>query len=346
MNTPEPGSSPGAESSGDCRRVCLTPTRNEAWIIRNFIAATKLWANHIVVADQGSTDGTLQQLEAAAGVDVVINNTEFDELHRQRLLVGRARQIAGRRILIALDADEALSANCLESKEWRMISQAKPGTVLRFRWVNLLPGLQEAWIPPQMVPFGFVDDGTEHTGGRIHNRRVPCPTGAPTLDMLEIVVLHFQYLAWNRMVSKHRWYQAWEYTAHKKKSPLEIFREYHHMYGSWGKSEIYPVRPEWLEGYDRAGINFRSLKSEDVTWWDHEVIKMLYEHGPEHFRKLAIWDTDWNSMAAAIGCTGINFADPRSASERIIHRLLGATQKRRSNWGTRVLERCLRSAEW
>ena len=331
---------------GSMNRICLTPIRNEAWIIKDFLATAKLWATHIVVADQGSTDGTLQQLQRTPGVEVVINNAEFDELHRQRLLVGRARQIAGKRILIALDADEALSANCAASKEWELIHRAKPGTVLRFRWVNLLPGLQEAWIPPEPIPFGFVDDGTEHTGGRIHNRRVPCPQGAPILDLQDIVVLHFQYLAWDRMVSKHRWYQAWEYTVHQQKGALQIFREYNHMYGSWAKNEIRPVRPEWLAAYEAAGIDFRSLKSEPITWWDREVVQMLRAHGPAHFRKLAIWGADWNAVAAGLGLKDRDLTDPRSPIERLAHKLLAVTQNRREALPVRGLERLLRVAGW
>lgn len=136
--------------SESCHRICLTPTRNEAWIIKHFLAASSQWADHIIVVDQGSSDGTLEQLQNTSGTDVVLNESPtFDEGHRQRLLINRARQIAGKRILIALDADEVLSANCLESKEWERIADAKPGTVLRFRWVNVLPEFQKAWIPPR-----------------------------------------------------------------------------------------------------------------------------------------------------------------------------------------------------
>jgi hypothetical protein len=336
-----------SESAGTgLSRICVTPIRNEAWIIKNFISATKLWASHVVVADQGSTDGTLQYLQATPGVDVVINDTPFDELHRQRLLVGQARRVSGGRILIALDADEALSANCLESKEWERLNSAKPGTVLRFRWVNILPGLQQAWIPPEPVPLGFVDDGTEQTGGRIHNHRLPCPPGAPRLDLEDIVVLHFQYLAWDRMLSKHRWYQAWEHATHGQKKPLQIFREYNHMYGSWDKSEIHPVRPEWLSAYEAAGLDFRALKSEPITWWDREVLQMLREHGPAYFRKLAIWGVNWNNVAAELGLGETDLGDPRSTSERVVHKLLAATQNRRATWTVRGFERLLRFAGW
>ncbi|HUJ72769.1 MAG TPA: glycosyltransferase family 2 protein [Verrucomicrobiae bacterium] len=331
-----------------CQRICLTPTRNEAWIIRPFLAAARCWANHIVVADQGSTDGTLEQLRATPGVDVVINDLpSFDEIHRQRLLLRRARQIEGKRILIALDADEVLSANCAASSEWGRISEAPAGTILRFRWVNILPGFQRAWIPHERLPCGFVDDGSEHPGiNRIHNPRLPCPADAPVMDLDDIVVLHFQYVIWERMRSKQRWYQVWEHLNYPQKRPLDIFRQYNHMHGSWEKTEIHPVQPPWLEGYDRAGIDFRSLACEPVTWWDRAVVGFLCKHGPNHFRRLAIWDRAWNPIVEQLGIHGRDLADPRSFFEKSIHRFLTATQMHRSNWGVRGVERFLRALGW
>jgi len=335
------------QASDDAVLICLTPTRNEAWIIKQFLAAAKNWADHIVVADQGSTDGTFEELKSTPGVQVIINDSlVFDEAYRQSILLNCARQFEGKRILIGLDADEALSANCLESKDWERIEDAKPGTVLRFRWVNILPGFTRAWIPPSHSAFGYVDDGCDFSGWRIHSPRVPQPSGAPVLDLDEIVVLHFQYVAWARMIAKHRWYQAWEHLNDEQKGPLQIFREYHHMYGGWDKSEIHPIKPEWLEGYDRAGIDFRSLKSEAVTSWDKEVLQMLRERGGEHFRKIAIWDKNWMVFAGQLGMNGADFSDPRSISEKVFHRLLMATQGRRSSLGVRGFERLLRGLGW
>src|SRR4051812_13682180 len=113
------------------RRICITPVRNEAWIIDRFLAASRRWATDLVVADQGSTDGTLQRLAANSDVTLVINDSDtYDEHHRQRVLIDRARQMSGRRVLIALDADEALSANYETSEEWRQLDSLEPGTVL------------------------------------------------------------------------------------------------------------------------------------------------------------------------------------------------------------------------
>jgi len=331
----------------ECRHICLTPAKNEAWIIRPFLAAARTWADHVIVADQGSTDGTLETLRTIDGVETVINDSPvFDEAHRQKLLLNAARQIPGRRILIGLDADEALSANFATSESWARLDDIKPGTVLRFRWANILPGFNAAWIPPKFSAFGYVDDNCDFTGWRIHSPRVPYPPNAPVVDIEDVVVLHFQYVIWERMLSKQRWYQAWEFVKHQKKGPLQIYREYNHMFGGWNRDEIQPVRPEWFAGYEQAGINFQSLKLETVTWWDREIVQMLLEHGPAHYRKIAIWDQDWNRVAASLGLQGVELSDPRTWSEKFAHRFLRTTQAHRARWVTRSFEKMLRWANW
>ena len=55
---------------------------------------------------------------------------------------------------------------------------------------------------------------------------------------------------------------------------------------------------------------------------------MLREHGPERFRRIAIWDQEWNEMAAHIRTNGADLSDPRSAWEKTVHRLLKTTQGR------------------
>lgn len=327
--------------------MCLTPTRNEAWIIKPFVAAAKHWATHVIVADQGSTDGTPDEIRNTPGVTVVKNEcVEFDENHRQKLLLGEARKVHGKRILIALDADEALSANFEHSPEWERLCSAKPGTILRFRWVNILPGFERAWIPPQHTPFGFVDDGSDHFGSRIHSPRVPQPEGAPVIDFDDIVVLHFQYVVWERMLSKQRWYQAWEYLTYPEKGALQIYRHYNHMRGGWPKSEVHAVKPEWLKRYDDAGVGFRSLQCEPLTWWDREILQMLSSHGTMRFRKVALWDKDWNTAATTAGMSHVDASDPRSGFEKLAHRLLAATQRRRGRPEVRVFEKILRLRGW
>jgi len=331
---------------GAVSNLCLTPTKNEAWILRHHLAAAGTWAARTFVADQLSTDASREIIRSTPQAELLCNDSPtYDENARQKLLLTAARKVPGKRILFGLDADEALSANATSTREWKMIQEAAPGTVLRFRWVNILPGFQTAWIPPNLIACGFVDDGSEHQGRRIHSSRVPHPPGAPTLDCREIVVLHFQFVAWQRMASKQRWYQAWEHFGHGIKRPLAIFREYNHMHGSWNKEEIFPVEPEWLAGYDDRGIEYRKLKSEDVTWWDREVLEFMAKAGTQRFRRINLWEQDWNRMAALAGVAG-DFSDPRNSYERVVHRLLKSSQGHRGSVFTRGLEHLLRRQGW
>ena len=327
--------------------LCLTPMKNEAWIATRYAAANATWADLLLVSDQGSTDGTEDCLAGHDKVRLVPNRSrEFDERHRQLLLIDAARQVDGPRTLVALDADEALSANARDSTEWDKLRGAPPGTVLRFKWVNILPDCQRAWIPAGHRVFGFVDDGTPHNAERIHSTRVPSPDGAPVIDFEEIVVLHFQYVAWDRMVSKNRWYQAWETLERPERGPLDVFRQYHHMLGSWDPSEIVPLKPEWLEGYLRQGIDFTTLRCEEVPWWDRELLDWLLEHGTKRFRRCAIWDRNWRDVARSVGEPVDSLTDPRSRFDRFVHRYLAATQHRRSSIDVRIAERCLRMGGW
>src|SRR4051795_11203104 len=121
--------------------VCVTPVKNEGWFLERFLRATELWADRIIVADQGSTDETRAIAARFPKVTLVENpRADYDEGARQRLLIAAAREVPGPKVVIALDADEVLTPTWTESQEWRDALAAPPGTALAFDWVNVLPG--------------------------------------------------------------------------------------------------------------------------------------------------------------------------------------------------------------
>ena len=99
--------------------ICLTPVKNEAWILDKFIQCASLWADCIIIADQMSTDGSRDIALKYPKVRLIDNDSEaFNEPERQKLLVDAARQIhfnGQRRLLISLDADEFLTSNFQET---------------------------------------------------------------------------------------------------------------------------------------------------------------------------------------------------------------------------------------
>src|SRR5690242_20974179 len=81
--------------------ICVTPARNEAWIVERFLRAAELWADHVILADQHSTDQTVAIARQFDKVRVVTNPSgEYDEGKRQELLLAAAREFPGPRVIV------------------------------------------------------------------------------------------------------------------------------------------------------------------------------------------------------------------------------------------------------
>ncbi len=326
--------------------ICLTPVKNEAWILHRFLQCTSVWADYIIIADQGSTDGSREIAQSYSQVILVDNpSTAFNEPERQKILLEAARKIPAPRLLITLDADEVLTANFRDSPEWKTVLQAPVGTVIKFQWANIRPDLQSYWAAAHF-PWGFMDDGSHHRGERIHSPRIPLSEAAPTIILGDIKVLHYQYADWERMKSKHRWYQCWERLNQPSRRAVDIYRQYHHMYAI-PEQEILPLPREWLAGYEREGIDMTSIYGEPVFWWDREVLGWFEKYGTKTFQREAIWDVDWVALAKKINPEGPHgdYSDPRNRWDKYIHRWLRATQLTPSRQRYRI-ERILRYWGW
>src|SRR2546425_10654486 len=80
--------------SDPVRVVVVTPVRNEAWILERFLSVTSRFADHIIVADQRSSDDSRAICSRYPKVTVIDNPTdEFNERDRQLLLLRQARAL-------------------------------------------------------------------------------------------------------------------------------------------------------------------------------------------------------------------------------------------------------------
>ena len=328
--------------------LCLTPVRNEAWILECFLRCASQWADQILVLDQASEDGSAEIAARFPKVRLLRNSSRaFDEPGRQRRLIAAAREVPGPRLLVALDADEILAASTLTGAGWRSLRDLAPGTVVLGSWMNLRPGLASAWEEGPPRPLAVLDDGSEHHGLDIHSPRLPLPDGAPRIHAPEMVVLHYQYTAWDRMLAKQRWYQCLERLLHPDHHPIAVYRLYHHMHAVPAAQER-QVRREWIAPYERQGIDLRPAAPPGPFWFDREILDLIERHGAPAFARQAIWDeTDWRGLAARLGRGQTQrFADPRSTAQRLVQLWLERTQPRHRSRPIARVDAWLERAEW
>lgn len=323
--------------------ICLTPVKNEAWILDLFLKCTSVWADYIIIADQNSTDGSCEIALRYPKVIFTENKSDvYSEIDRQQLLLAKAREIKGRKLLITLDADEFFGGDFLETDDWQKMLQATEGDSFAFRWINILPEYRRGWRSYYFI-WALLDDGSEHSGTFIHSPRLPVSKPEKTRQLEEIPVLHYQYTDWNRMESKQRFYQCLERIKNPDRDPVELFRMYHHMY-ALKKQEIEDIDDTLYKGYLKYNIDIRPEKTNKKAYWfDAEVLEIFIKHGAPLFRKDNIWQADWYTIGKELGY-GDRFKniDPRGLIDKLMQKWLRMTQPYHEKRNIRRIDRRLK----
>lgn len=274
----------------------LTPVKNEEWILDRFLAVTSRFADLIVVADQGSTDGSAAICRRYPKVDLIANPAqEFNEAQRQILLLRHARErVPGPKVLLALDADEVLAADALEAPGWRRMLAAAPGTVLCFEKPDLYETPAQCLRYDTPWPLGYVDDGVEHTGTPIHSLRIPTPPGAPRLAVEGVKVLHYALTRLEYQAAKIRYYSVMENLLGTQGVPQR--RRAYAADTDWSLfGRLEPSPREWFAGWEQEGIDMATVHHQEHSWQDFEVLRLFSRHGERRFWLDAVWDFDWEA---------------------------------------------------
>jgi hypothetical protein len=301
--------------------ICLTPVRNEAWCLKVFLESTSKWADHIIIADQKSTDGSKEIALQYSKVILIDNpNDEYSESERQKLLISEARKINGDKIIFALDADEIFTSNFQYSDDWQKILNSKKGDVFGFQWANIYPDLKHYFPSTFYYPWVFHDDGiTEHKNyvKEIHSMRIPFPSQADMgwYHVNDFKVFHFAYINKKRVKSKWRYYQFIEKIKGVHSNPITSFRSY-----SYKKETRLPVPKKWIQDYETLFKAFE-LDGENF-WFDEEVSIFIEKYGIETFGILPIWDRDAKSNFMSTK----HLKDPRNWFQKLLHSYLEISQ--------------------
>jgi glycosyltransferase involved in cell wall biosynthesis len=281
--------------------VVVSPLKNDAWILRRFLEVTSVFADAIVIADQGSTDGGPEICRQFPKVAIVRNpDTSYDEASRQELLIGAGRaSMPMPRILMALDVDEILAADAITTSDWQTLLKARPGTTVYFEKPNLFLSPLRCERRPVDFPGAFVDDGTTpHRARRIHSPRLPL--GESTLVLEQVKFLHYALVRPEAQKAKMRMYAALENVMGTKS--LYWRRRYywsHRVLRPMGRIEATP--PEWFGGWMERGIEMLEIEDQQPYWQDLATLDLLLEHGTRRFWLDDIWEKDWIALAKEVG---------------------------------------------
>lgn len=285
--------------------IVLMPVKNEAWILPLSLQAASVWADMIILSDQGSTDGSKEIARRFPKVHLIENDSlgEFNEYKMREPLISTARKLTGiGNVLISLDADELLTPY-FNSIDYKRFQELPEGTVLQFFLANITPNFEKYWTVDGN-DFGYIDDGKPFQTGLIHVPRLFTPNESNNniYKCQDLGVLHYQYVYWDRMESKHRWYQCYERIHIPEKSVIDIYRRYHHMYNP--NLNLKPFPTKWIELYKEQEVDITAYKRENVFWWDQKVVQYFKEFGTAYFSQIDIWKHDWTKLSKDIKYSG------------------------------------------
>lgn len=320
---------------------CLTPVKNEEWIIDRFLKAASIWADHIIISDQGSTDKTIEIAKKYDKV-IIIDNSDLKDFNEQKMrepLFNEARKFPGKKLLISLDADELLTPN-FDSPEWDTILNADKGTRFIFNWYHIQPDFKTVCTTVEN-PCAFIDDGSLYDVGLIHVPRQPLPENVLYIKLNDIAILHFQFTNWERMQRKHIWYQMYERINFPSKSTIKIFRAFHYDKSvSWNTT--FTMNNEWITLYKQLNIDITSVKKLPNYQWDETIVHYINKYSINYFKRIDLGNIDWLEKAKRYDNINYkNFILSKNKISNIVLSYLKHTQHIKNNFIIRCIDKIL-----
>ena len=278
------------------RRFLLTPVKNEAHLLKFFIEYHTAFFDNIIIADQGSTDGSWEIASSHPNVIAIQNPDEsYSENLRRILLLNEARKLDPNALLVGLDADEFL---LVDPNRWKDYCDEWMKTYrnhsISFRWMSLKQGGVE-WFTLQNT-FCRLSLGGLLPEMTFHQPRVPI--GPKSFFCEDICVLHLHLLWPRRQQMKTWWYAALEAYTFGSVS-LDTRR----LYIQTGRSNLRNCEriPVMYQKTVVAILESINLSDTWDTWHKSQILDLLCNDSSSNLSNAPIWDFPWSVEIAANG---------------------------------------------
>lgn len=321
--------------------IVITPVRNEAWVLEAFLAHCSSWADHIIIADQYSTDGSREICAKFPKVTLIDNPTrEWVEYKCRARLLEEAQRIPGDKIIFGLDADEFLSEGFEKTEGWRHIVESQPNEIFCFSWLNLfgdykhgeIDNFKAEWAAHFPEEMDIVNEYLQREKHAVHCQRVPCLENCRYTEIDDIRFVHLGSINRQRVRNKVDFYQVVNIDKNPDKAnPISMYRSYtdivHHQAPLLDKEvRICSTNNDDLRPLLQHSNNGRHFIDEMAAIFQREGVRKFYP--------LCIWDNK------DLRDAGIN-AKP-TLPYRLIHHYLRTTQAYKDKALIRIIDKVLK----
>lgn len=314
--------------------IVTSCTRNYGWVTRAFLEGNIRWADYIVIVDQMSTDGTREMCAEYKNVVLVDDpDMTYKENIRAKMAFMKGRELAAGRdaIYFALDIDEVMPANWMQTEDGKKIIASKPGDMFQLEWTNIMPEgktcIRGGWQYKV-----FHDNGMEWQNTRIQMHTPLLPYVTYDVDPLKVTdfpLLHFGEYHVRWIEYKIIYYQFLDVLQHRSKSAVSVFRMYKEEEKQNG--EILPLAKEWLfKDEDLIGM----VDTQGPLIFVDYIKEILAKNGTKKFQSIDVWTDEL--------CTELGVKDPRSIGWKAMHWYLRRTQPRHNSVCVKSIDKILK----
>jgi len=283
------------------KKILIIPIKNEEWILEHTLTCASLFFDHIIIADEKSTDDTPNIYKKFPKVIYFQNEAKtYDEGNRRQILLDAARKIEGYNFIAHLAADEIFSANILDPLVFdEMVKDKEPGTAFSFQWVQLWRSEHKYRNDKGSVwtdfdrPFAFIDDRkVNFEPGFAHLSIIPESLVFKAISIPHIKVLHYQFVDFERILRKQRWAKLLEFGHYEQPIFLKslILNNKYYEYKDEARLKLADTQKNWLAGYPSY-----TIKADSSQWHVSKALEFISTYSADNLYWLDIWDYVWSS---------------------------------------------------